>query len=308
MIDISSPRDAAALAPRYWPTWLLLGVLRIAALLPLSVTRAAGAGLGLLMYLVNAKRRGIARINLQLCFPELSEQQRRRLLRMHFRLTGQGYLDIGYFAWASERRVQRTVHITGMEHLQAAVASGRRAILLAPHCVGMNVGGIVVAKHFPVFSMIKQQRNPLANWLLNKARSRYGSTLVLRQQGLRPVVRALAQGRMFYYLPDEDFGPRHSVFVPFFGVPCATLTTLGRLARLVDAVVVPCFARLLPGGRGYEVVLHPPLERFPSADASADAARMNYAIEQGIRKMPEQYMWTFKLFKTQPNGARSPYG
>lgn len=307
MVDIPRARDAAWIAPRYWPTWLLLGALRIAALLPFSITRAVGAGLGLLMYVTNAKRRRIARTNLRLCFPMLSEREREALLRRHFRRAGQGYVDIGYFAWASERRVQRKVRITGIEHLHAALSARRRAILLAPHCVGMNVGGIVVAKHFPVFSMIKLQRNPLANWLLNKARSRYGSPLVVRQQGLRPVVRELTHGRMFYYLPDEDFGPKHSVFVPFFGVPCATLTTLGRLARLADAIVVPCFTRLLPGGRGYEVILHPPLRRFPSADASADAARMNQIIEDEIRMMPEQYMWTFKLFKTRPDRAPSPY-
>lgn len=295
------------LAPRYWPTWLLLAALRGLAFLPLALSRALGAGAGLLMYATNAKRRRIAQINLQLCFPQLGERERRRLLRRHYRLAGQGYLDIGYYAWASERRLQRKVRITGLEHLHAAARARRPVILLAPHCVGMNVGGIVVAKHFPVFSMIKPQRNLLVDRLLNRARARYGSPLIPRAQGLRPVVRGLVEGRMFYYLPDEDFGPKHSVFVPFFGVPCATLTTLGRLARLADAAVVPCFTRLLPGGRGYEVVLQPPLADFPSADRSADAARMNQVFEQGIRAMPEQYMWTFKLFKTRPHQTRSPY-
>jgi len=307
VVNRARAHHGISLAPRSWPTWLVLGALRIAAVLPLPLTRAAGAGVGLIIYAANAKRRRIARINLRLCFPELSERARRRLLRRHFARAGQGYVDVIFFAWASERRLARAVRLDGVEHLRAAVDSGRPVILLAPHCVGMNVGGIVVAKLFPVFSMIKLQRNPLANWLLNKARSRYGSPLVVRQQGLRPVVRELAQGRIFYYLPDEDFGPKSSVFVPFFGVPCATLTTLGRLARLADAVVIPCFTRLLPRS-GYAVSLHPPLDRFPSADPSADAARMNRTIEHEIRLAPEQYMWTFKLFKTRPPGMPPLYG
>jgi KDO2-lipid IV(A) lauroyltransferase len=124
---------------------------------------------------------------------------------------------------------------------------------------------------------------------------------------LRLALRSLDEGMIFHYSPDEDLGPRHSVFAPFFGVATATLPTLGRLAERARADVIPCFTRLLPRARGYEVVLHPPLSNFPSHDRVADAARMNAAIEAGVREMPEQYMWTFKLFKTRPDGAPSPY-
>lgn len=282
--------------------------MRLLALLPLRVSRALGAVLGELMYYANAKRRRIARVNLELCFPELSRHSRERLLRRHFRLAGQGYLDIAFLVWASDRRFRRKTRVLGLEHVQRALDGGRNIILLAPHCLGMNVGGIVLAARTSVFSMVKRQRDPLVNWLLNKARSRYGSPLIWREQGLRPVLRALDQGIAFYYLPDEDFGPKNSVFVPFFGIPTATLTTLGRLAERADADVIPCFTRLLPNGRGYEVVLYPALADFPSGDRVVDAARMNEAFERGIRAMPEQYMWTFKLFKTRPQGAPSPYG
>lgn len=284
--------------------WLF--VLRMLALLPLPASRLMGAGLGLLYYLTNAKRRRIARVNLRLCFPELSDRSRRQLLRRHFRRAGQAYVDIGFLAWASEARFRRAVRLHGIEHIASARAAGRRVILLAPHCVGMNVGGIAVARDHAVFSMVKPQRDPLVNWVLNKARSRYGSPLIGRGQGLRPVVRALNAGQMFYYLPDEDLGPQHSVFAPFFGVPTATLDMLGRLARLTRAVVVPCFTRLTPAG--YDVYLLPPLAEYPTGDAVRDATTMNLAIETEIRAVPEQYMWTFKLFKTRPDGVRSPYG
>lgn len=290
---------------RFWPTTLLLGLLRLLALLPISIGRAIGGGLGMLMYAANAKRRRIARINLALCFPALDDNARERLLRRHYRDAGRAYLDIGWFAWGSKRRLTRAMQVDGLAHVTQALAAGRRVILLAPHCVGMNIGGMAVAQHYPVFSMVKPQRNPVINWLLDRARARYDSPLIQRDQGLRPVVRGLKAGWIFYYLPDEDFGPKHSVFAPFFGVPTATLTTLGRLASLTDAVVLPCFARL--SRAGYAITVAPPLADFPTGDEGTDAARMNQALEAGIRAAPEQYMWTFKLFKTRPAGAASPY-
>lgn len=292
-------------APEWWPSWLLLGLLRLVALLPLRASRALGAMLGLLIYALNAKRRHIARVNLELCFPEKSAHARTRLLWRHFLVKGQSYVDLGFLAWASERRILRKTHIRGLE--QYHDLRGRNIILLAPHCVGMNFGGSVIARSRAQFSMVKLQGNPVVNWLLNRGRVRFGCFLLSRTQGLRPVIRGLKQARAFYYLPDEDFGQRQSVFVPFFGVPTATLATLGRLAHLTHALVVPCFTRLLPGGRGYEVILKSPLKDFPNGDRTRDAACMNKVIEEGLRPMPEQYLWTFKLFKTRPHGAPSPY-
>lgn len=296
------------LRPRHGQDWLPLLALRLLAFLPLPLLRALGLALGEIMYRANAKRRRIARVNIALCFPELPAPQRRRLLRRHFWLAGQSYLDLAFLAWASERRFRRKIKLVGIEHVRAARARGRRVIVLAPHCLGMNVGGLALAGHAPVFSMYKLQRDARLNWLLQRVRSRYDSPLIRREQGLRPALRHLERGLIFYYLPDEDFGPKRSVFAPFFGVPTATLPILGRLAARAQADVIPCFARLLPKGRGYEVSLHPPLADFPSGDPVRDAERMNEALEQGIRRMPEQYMWTFRLFHTRPGGARSPYG
>jgi lauroyl/myristoyl acyltransferase len=282
-------------------------VLWLCSLLPMAVARALGAGIGVLLWLGNRKRRDIAAVNLRLCFPELDEKARARLLRRHYLAVGRAYTDLGFLVWASVRRIERKVRVRGLEHYRRPAAAGRRIILLVPHSVGVNFGGAAISPYHPIFSMFKPQRNLVADWLLNRARTRFGAKLLARHQGMRPVVRALKAGMAFYYLPDEDFGPRHSVFAPFFGVPAATLTTLGRLARLTDAVVVPCFTRLLPGGRGYEVVFHPPLADFPSGDETADAARMNRALEEGIRLAPEQYLWTLKFFKTRPRGEPSPY-
>ncbi|MCH6582090.1 MAG: lipid A biosynthesis acyltransferase [Proteobacteria bacterium] len=294
------------LRPRYWTTWMMLGLYRLSALLPLRICRWLGAAYGWSFLVLNRKRRRIAYTNLAMCFPELSVPERKRLLRQHFLVTGQSYVDLGWLAWATKERLERRVQLLGLEHLSAEIGRGKNVILLAPHCVGINFGTIVAKEHAQ-FSMFKPPRNILLNWLLNKGRMRFGCRLLMRNQGMRPVVRALQQGMIFYYIPDEDFGPGRSVFAPFFGVQMATLATLGRLADLTDAAVLPFFTRLLPAGRGYQVTLGAALEDFPTGDRDKDATRMNQVLEQGIRKMPAQYMWTLKLFKTRPDNGPSPY-
>ena len=293
--------------PRYWTSWALVGTLWLIGFLPLPVSRGLGVLVGLAMFATNAKRRRIGRTNLRLAFPERSDRERRLLLRRHFFVSGQAYLDVGFLAVASERRFRRAIHVNGAEILARVAGPNRRLILIAPHCVGMNVGGLVYAGSYKGISMFKPQRNPAANWLLAKIRLRYRSDLVPREAGLRPIVRAIKNGVGFYYLPDEDLGPEQSIFAPFFGVPRATVPILGRLARMTDAQVVPIFTRLLPNGRGYEVIYREPLANFPTGDDVQDATAMNDAFEAGIREMPEQYMWTLKIFRSRPDGGPSPY-
>jgi Kdo2-lipid IVA lauroyltransferase/acyltransferase len=285
---------------------MLLGLYRLSALLPLRVCRWFGAAYGWLFLVLNRKRRRVAYTNLGMCFPELSVPERKRLLRRHFVVTGQSYVDLGWLAWATKERLERKIQLVGLEHLRAEVRRGRSVILVVPHCVGISYGAIL-GKSYALFSMFKPLRNPVVNWFSNKGRMRFGLRLLARQQGLRPVVRALQQEMVFYYTPDEDLGPERSVFVPFFGIQTATVPVLGRLAELTEAAVIPCFVRLLPGGDGYELILKPPLDRFPTGDRLKDAARMNEVMEADIREMPEQYMWTLKLFKTRPNNGHPPY-
>jgi len=294
-------------APRYWSTWLGLAIMRLLAFAPLFVSRSIGCLIGMLMYTGNAKRRHIARMNLVLCFPELSERERERLLRRHFRAYGKSFTDVAHLAWSSLWRLKRMVRWHGLERYRELVRDGRRVILLVPHLIGINFSGPMLGRERQTFCIIKPLRNEVMDWFLNRVRLRFGGGTLTRDQGLRPALQALKQGQTFHYSPDEDLGPEHSVFVPFFNVPAATLPTLGRIAESADAVVIPTFVRVSGFARGYEILLYPPLENFPVGDEVQDAARMNEAIEQGVREMPEQYMWTFKLFKTRPDGATSPY-
>jgi lipid A biosynthesis lauroyl/palmitoleoyl acyltransferase len=296
------------LMPRYWGTWLLLGVLRLAALLPLPAAHALGAALGEMFHAVNAKRRRIARINIGLCFPELGERERCGLVRRHFRTQGKCSVDLGLIWWAPVRRLERLIRPVGLETYQRLLAEGRNVIMLTGHFCTADLGGIYVSRFHPGLVMMKRLRNPVINWFVWRGRTRFGAQTTLREQGLRPLVRAIRAQVMCYYVPDEDFGPTQSVFVPLLGTTAATVTTLGRLAATANAVVMPCFTRMLPDNRGYELIIRPPLEGFPTGDRTEDARRMNQALEEGIRMMPEQYMWTMKWFRSRPEGEASPYG
>jgi len=274
--------------------------------LPLPLLALVGRGLGLLLYAFGRERRRVARINLRLCFPEMGDDGREALIRRHFQAFGRSLLERGLAWWASPARLRRLVRVAGAGHLDAL--AGRPAILLAPHFVGLDMGWTRLTVEGRLASMYSNQKNPHFNRRMLEGRSRFNApVLVSRQEGLRPLLRALKDGLPFYYLPDMDYGPRDAVFAPFFNVPAATITGLPRLAALAGAAVVPCVTRLLPWGRGYEVRFYPAWDAYPTPDVEADVRRMNAFIEQRVKEMPEQYFWLHKRFKTRPEGEAKPY-
>jgi KDO2-lipid IV(A) lauroyltransferase len=241
-----------------------------------------------------------------LCFPHWSETECRRIGRAHFQAFGRGALEHGILWWASKERIQRLVHVQGREHLDTV--RGRPVILLAPHFIGLDMGGVRVATETAGCSMYRQQSNRVMDDMLLRGRSRFvPQRLFSRGDGIRPLIRAMREGLPFYYLPDQDFGPRDSIFVPFFGVPTATITGVSRIARLAGAVVVPAVTRQLPGAGGYVLTFYPAWRDFPTDDEERDARRVNEFIEQRVLEMPEQYLWVHKRFKTRPPGAAGVY-
>jgi Kdo2-lipid IVA lauroyltransferase/acyltransferase len=295
------------LSPRYWPDWLALVFLRSVALLPLPLIWAVGGVLGELLYVLMPRRRHIARTNIRACFPELTRQQQRRLVRAHFRVFTQAALATPIAWWGSEMRMKRLVRTPGKEHMERALAEKKPVILLVAHFVAIEISGMVLAPDHFMIDMYKRPKNRFFDWLIRTRRTRFGGLLVERREGIKPVIRGLRKGGSFYYLSDQDQGREGAVFVPFFGVPAATLTALTRLTQLTDAVVIPCFARQRPWGRGYELIFQPPLENFPGDDVVADTARMNKVIEDVVRTMPEQYFWSHRRFKTRPEGEPAFY-
>jgi KDO2-lipid IV(A) lauroyltransferase len=234
----------------------------------------------------------------------MDETARKRLARAHFAALGRSVVERGIAWWAGAERVRRIVRIEGLEHLKC----GRPVILLTPHFLGLDIGATRLAQEIDAVSIYSRQKDPVVDRLLYHGRSRFGDQLLLsRQDSLGKSVRALRDGRPFYYLPDMDYGERDAIFVPFFGVPAATITALPRMARLARAVVVTCVTRMLPGGRGYVMELGAPWQDFPTDDVEADTRRMNAFIEERVRRMPEQYYWVHRRFKTRPPGQPKIY-
>ena len=280
-------------------TWLL-------RLLPLRLLAPLGRGLGFLLYLLGRERREVALTNLKLCFPQWSETERRQVGRAHFQAFGRSVLEHGILWWSSKARVQRLVRIEGIEHWQAA--AGRPVILLAPHFIGLDMGGMRLGSEYRVVSVYSRQKDPTFDAALYSGRTRFVMPeLYSRQEGVRSVVKALRRGLPFYYLPDMDYGERDSIFVPFFGVRAATITGLSRIARLAGAIVVPAVTRQLPGAAGYVLTFYPAWRDFPSNDVERDTRRMNAFIEARVLEMPEQYYWLHKRFKTRPPGEAKYY-
>ncbi len=274
--------------------------------LPLSLLAAAGRGTGLLLYALARERRRVVLANLRLCFPERDDDERAALARRHFAAFGRSLLEHGILWWGRRERVLELVRVEGLEHWRAV--RDRPVIWLAPHFVGLDMGGIRLTAEYPLVSVYSRQKNPAFEAVLLHGRTRLGPTeLYSRQDGIRPVAKAVKAGLPFYYLPDMDFGERDSIFVPFFGVPAATITGLARIAALTGAVVVPAVTTQLPGRGGYVLRFYPAWTDFPGDDLAADTRRMNAFIEDRVREMPEQYYWLHKRFKTRPPGEPGVY-
>jgi KDO2-lipid IV(A) lauroyltransferase len=274
--------------------------------LPSRVLWIMGSGLGTIVSWFPTPNRRFAERNIELCFPDKSPTERRRLVKLHFQLSGFAVLSLS-ITWFSPRwRMKRFITVRDKHHLDDAFVSGKNVILLAPHFIGLDMGGVRLSMEQKYISMYRKSRDPLLEYLFQR-RGRFGAVVVERMASLKSIIRYLREGRPFYYLPDQDMGERVSVFVPFFGIPAATVTALSRIAETTNAVVIPCITRILPYGSGYEVRLHPPLENFPTDEPIADARRMNREIEKWVREMPEQYMWSYRRFKTRPNNEPSLY-
>jgi KDO2-lipid IV(A) lauroyltransferase len=286
-------------------TWAGVFVLWLVHFLPLRWIGAIGAALGSVLYRFGRGR--VTRVNLALCFPEMSERERHDLGLRHFRMLGRNAVELSVMVWGSEKQLLELIQVEGMEHLKAAADGGKPVIALAPHFIGLNMGGIRVAYEYPGTSSIySKQKNAVLDRIFLKARTRFGAPhLVSRQEGLRSVIRVIKSGKPFYFLPDMDFGIRDAIFSPFFGVPTATITALPRLAKLTGAKVIPVITRQV--GHGYVARFYPSWEDYPTGDLEADVRRMNAFIEERVREMPEQYFWAHKRFKTRPPGEPSPY-
>jgi KDO2-lipid IV(A) lauroyltransferase len=276
--------------------------------LPVGLQSALGAALGALLHRVARSRRRIARRNIELCLPELDARARDALEREHFRWLGRSVLERGLLWFAPRERLERLIEIEGDIGVAERVAGAH--MWLVPHFLGLEAAGLAVQlfQSRPACSIYARQSDPVFDAAMRRGRSRFGDSVLLsRKEGVKPLMRAMRdEHRAFFNLPDMDFGRKDSAFVPFFGVPAATLLAPGRLAKVLEMTVQPVMVRMLEGG-GWRVSFGPAWTGWPSGAAEADAAAMNRWIESEVRKLPAQYLWVHKRFKTRPAGEGPLY-
>jgi KDO2-lipid IV(A) lauroyltransferase len=297
--------EAPFLAPRYWSTWVLLGLMRLAAWLPLPLLVASGSLGGILLYPLARERRRVARTNLRIAFPEASAKELRRLSLSCFRNVAIGILEIGLVWWAPER-VRRMTEIRGVEHLQGARASGHGAMLLTAHFTCIEVGLPVLSQYSTLQAMYKRPHNRLMDRFMEYHRGRF-TAIIAGHHSPIGLIKGLKRGHAMWYAPDQDFGGKDTVFVPLFGVDATALTAPARIAGMAQVPVMPCCIQRKPLGRGYLLTINPPLVDFPSGDDRQDARTINAATEALIVANPAQYLWIHKRYKRRPDGTFGIY-
>ncbi len=292
---------------RNWPGFFGIGLLYLLGRLPLPLLWLLGSGLGSLLYAIMGKRREVARKNISVCFSHLPQARQRALARQHFRLLGVGLITVGLNWGLAERRLLRLVTVENRELLDQARESGRNIILLAPHFLALEIGGIRLAHDYPVVSMYQTIHNEAVDFVVKRGREQYNAVLVERNAPLRSLIKMIRSGKLFYYLPDQDAGRERGVFAPFCGVPASTVAAIGRMAQMSSAVVLPAATYIKPFGMGYELRLFEPLAGFPTGDPVSDATIINQIVEKTIQPAPAQYFWVHKRFKTRPEGEDDFY-
>jgi len=293
------------LSPKYWPTWIGLGILRVINLLPFKAQIRVGEWLGRLLYHLAKRRRHVAAVNIRLCFPELSEAEQKQLVKDVFINNGIGIIETAMAWWSDRESFRQRVSLEGREHLDQALAQGRGVILLGAHFSTLDLGGLLFSLFYPLHTMYRPHNNPVMEHVIERGRLRSISSLIDRSD-FRAVFRALKRNEIVWYAPDQDFGPTNSVYAPFFGVPAATVTATARLAKISKAPIILLSHHRTSTGR-YNLRLHPPVEDFPKTSEEESATRINAELEVGIRYEPSQYMWVHRRFKTHPERKNHVY-
>lgn len=295
------------LAPKYWGTWFSIGLIRLAAYLPISAIWFIGKALGMLLYRLVTSRRRAARINLRQAYPDYSDQQIDALNKQAFKSLGISIIETGIAWFKSTRSLKPRCQIEGLEHLEKAMAANKGVILLTGHFTTLEIGARLIGFYVDRYNgVFKKAHDPLFNIIMVHYRSNFGDDLI-ENKNTRAIIRGLKNGHATWFAPDQDFADQDIVFTPFLGGIASTLTATAKLARMTGAAVVPFYPVRLAKGSGYKLVVMPALEDFPTADIEADSARVNKAIEKMVYDCPEQYLWAHKRFKTQADRKTNIY-
>ncbi len=293
-------------APRFWPVWIGMGLLRLVCLLPHRIALGIGSLIGRLAHAAGGSRRAIVRRNIELCFPDLSASERDALALEHFKALGMALIEMGLGRWASDRHLQSITKLTGVEHVNTALESGRGVIMLAAHFTTLEVSGRVLATAIPPFDAVFRKNRSEFMTELQRTGREVSADATIEKRDIKRMVRSLRDGRPVWYAPDQSYNRKGSEVIEFFGVPAMHTTATSTLARLGKAVVVPFFPRRLEDGT-YELLLLPAFDDFPGDDPVADTRRYIEALETHVGSCPEQYFWIHRKFKDLPDGYPDYY-
>lgn len=291
--------------PRYWFTWLTLGLFIVVAHIPMRLTLPVGRLLGRLLYRLARSRRSVAATNVALCFPHLDAEARQRLVRDIFDSVGMGFIETAVALWGPDWQFTDRYTLSGLEVLHQLEAEGQGVLLLGGHYTTLDFAGRIMGLNIQCDMIYRVDHNPLLAVAMARARERYSGECIARED-LRLLVKNLRKGHRIWYAPDQDYGRGQSVFAPFFGIATATVIATAKITAMGRARVVP-FEHWRDSNGHYHVQIKPPLENFPSGDEVADAACTNAVVESVVRRHPEQYLWVHRRFKTRPPGEPSLY-
>ena len=293
------------IAPRYWLTWLALGFMRLVTSLPLSWVARVGSGLGMLIYYVMPARRCIGEINLRFAFPQANAAEIKRRNKLCFKNIGIAAFEMG-LSWWQDKKLLALCEIEGLQYLMQAQAQGKGVIILTAHFTCLEIGGPVLNHHVPFMVMYKRAHNKLFDAFMRFHRGRLYKSIVDHRKPMA-MIKGLKKGYAAWYAPDQDFGGKDSVYVPFFGVDATALTAPARFASMTGAPVVPYLVQRKLHGAGYKLTILPAMENFPVGDEIQDAQRINAVLENLIMKNPDQYLWVHKRYKSRPPGGAGIY-
>lgn len=302
-------KDARLYSPRHWPSWLGMALGRVLGVLPHPAQMWLGRRIGELAWLILPERRRIADVNLRLCFPELGPAARGRLLRDHFRSIGMGAMETLICWWGSDAKIERLTDPEGLRHLEEAAGAKTGLLLLSAHFTSLELGARMAQMHLKrlgiaTTGMYKAPHNPVVDRVMRRRREFHLGERSIPKDDVRGLVKALKRGHAVWYAADQRARNKFSAEVPFFGVPARTNLATSRIVAMSGATVVPFFTLRREDGRGYRLIVRPPLRDFPSGDEQADARRINALIEDVVREAPAQYFWLHQRFKS---GERNPY-
>jgi len=302
---IKAVKVSEYLSPRYWPTWFALGLMRVVSKLPLSMIIFFGNILGYLIYYALPKRRRIGEINIGFAFPDYSKKQIKKLNKTCIKNIGVAAFELALSWWENEKLLA-WCEIEGLEHLKQAQEKGKGVIILTAHFTCLEIGGPVLNHHVPFQVMYKRAHNDLFDAFMRYHRGRLYRAVVSHHKPIT-LIKGLKKGYAAWYAPDQDFGGKDTIFVPFFGVNATALTAPARFSKITSSPVVPYYIQRKANNAGYKLTILPALENFPTNDTLKDAIIINQTLENMILKNPEQYLWVHKRYKNRPEGEAAVY-